>query len=368
MISDLTLTGSSGSPLFAAEPNELTLEASLPGKRALGKFRILNAGGANLWFNIAKPIELHELFVLEEDLSCKTTVLPGESKEILLNFKSDKEGKFSTEIHFQTNIGDHSIRVNAECDAYRIFKQNIPEVIDFGIVNIAEESELSITIENDCRHSLSLCGAVLDNLQERNFSKIVQLTPNVLEIKPNLDSISRESGIMTFKLVPTHTKDERGLVDSAFADSFPIEQQIRQVFELRSIDGEFVENIPVQLQYNFEEIQVLVDDRICDEINFGEVAADSGRKQTLQLYNGNSCSIAFQINNGSDQFEISPNSAILESNSQMELSVALLPYGNSSNIPKIQEFSSAVMIQFHVNRLKTQRLTLRGFLIDVTFL
>ncbi|KAI8925707.1 hypothetical protein BC831DRAFT_550468 [Entophlyctis helioformis] len=386
LLSHLKLVGAAGHPDLTLEPSELDFGPTGVGTEKRLTVHFKNDGNALLNYELQEPWEAFDEIKFAPDFSPKGIINAGESRSVQIIFSPRSKEYYSSVIYIKTPIGDRILSVHGEGAAYMIYRQAIPEVIEFGEVSLTEVKEIeasampSLNLQNGCTHDIDVEMTVYEEepFDPEHLPKVAEhitVHPRSLRLKHNISESERTKMLITARACVPAPLDDEGYISNDFVKRFPIGRQFTYYLKVDVLRGK-TDIIPIDVTFSAKPPTLLSKFLYADSIapadyvtkvDFGSQSVDGGAKKKFMLFNSNAFKIKYRLEASNPQFIIFPTSGMLNPRTCKDILIELKGLelkGDEVDIPKISEFNAVLKMTTHLDAFGPISIPLTGILVD----
>ncbi|KAJ1336456.1 hypothetical protein BSLG_007240 [Batrachochytrium salamandrivorans] len=349
--SKIKLIGASGHASLEFEPSEIDFGPTGIGSEKTMQMTFRNDGNAVLNYEVQTPWESSDEVTLSLGFSLKGAIKAKEVLSTLVTFSPVFSTNYSTVIYIKTSIGDRSFNVHGEGVSYQLYRDSLPDIIDFGDINVAETRDIQLSMENDCNYDIDVSVIIYEeNPSEVDYvpkrSEYVNILPKTIRIKGNDYEGSRSKALFTVRASANIQYTESGLVSNEVLQYIPINRRITYYLCVDVVGGR-TEIIPIEGMFSVKPVLLL--------------------SQFLNSVGFNSADIVSNIDFGPTQFVISPLDGLLNPVSSKDITLDFLGASDLQDgleVPKSEQHSALLNISMLSDFLTPLSIPLTGILVD----
>ncbi|KAL2918328.1 hypothetical protein HK105_202255 [Polyrhizophydium stewartii] len=385
LLSHLKLVGAAGHPELEIEPADIDFgPTGIDTERSMTVvFR--NDGNALLNYEVQTPWDAFDEIMLYPEFSLRGIISAGEVRPVQVRFAPKSKINYSSTILVKTPIGERMFTVHGEGASYQIYRESLPDVLQFGEINIADSKELNLNIENGCTHDIDVSIAVYESepFDRDNMppvAKYVSIRPEGFRIHANESDTERTAVSVVARAAATAQLVDDGHISNEFLRSFPLGRVFRYYAKIDVLRGR-PEILPVEVQFTCKPLMVLTrflyaadisPADIVSKLDFGSThcppqSIDGGARKRLMLYNANSFKLKYKCEISNAQYSLGSPAGIVNPNSCKEIVVdfkGLELSGDETDIPKSEEYNAVLRVNMFLDALPPLSIPVTGILVD----
>ncbi|KAK5666267.1 hypothetical protein QVD99_007029 [Batrachochytrium dendrobatidis] len=380
LLSEMKLVGATGHANLELIPPEIDF-----GSTGVGMDKILvvvfkNDGNAILNYEVQTPWESDQEITFSPDFNLKGSIGPGETIPVSVTFSPKYVTNYSSTINIKTPSNEYSFNIHGEGALYQIYSEGLPEVVDFGEINIAETRDIQLSIENGCAHDIDVSLTVseenpltVDSASKR--AEYVTIHPSSFRIKGNEFDMDRSKVNIVARASINAPYTEDGFITPDFLRNLSGNQQFTYYLCIDVGKGQ-TSVVPIHVLFSIKPLLCLsrfltteeidVDDYV-SSIDFGPTSFDSGAKRKMILYNPNAFKMKYKLDISNKQYSVSPFSGILHPKAPKDILLDLRGLElltMDTEVPKITQFNAVLTVNMFLDFLPPLEIPVTGALVD----